>query len=367
MTLEKNYYQQMNSQGLVVDHAQLALIRQLTSLVEELQKSLPGRLWAWRKPKKIIKGLYIYGQVGRGKTMLMDLFYHTLSREDKLRVHFNKFMQDVQEKLENERQKITAGKVKYHDPIPPVAAVLAARAKILCFDEFSVTDIADAMILSRLFTQLFAHGVVLVATSNVPPDELYKNGLNRALFLPFIQVLKQHVSLFTLDGAVDYRMEKLIDKPFYLTPLGSKTTQKMDEAFACAVGTTTPTPQMIEARGRRIEIPQAAGKIARFDFDDLCTKPLGSHDYALLTQKYRCFFIDNVPIFNNMMRNEAKRFILAIDTLYEARAKIFISAAAPPDKLYQSSIQTTESFEFQRTASRLYEMQSADYLNRFPS
>jgi len=366
MTLEKNYHRLLLKEGLVADEAQLALLKQLDRLSQNLQKK-PGRLWHWRKNQDKITGLYIYGHVGRGKTMLMDLFYQSLPRKDKMRVHFNEFMQEVQQRLERQRQRIKTGKTKHNDPIPPVAEALAREAKILCFDEFSVTDIADAMILGRLFAQLFKRSVVLIATSNVVPDDLYKNGLNRALFLPFIQILKQQVSLFNLDGAIDYRMGKKIDQPLYLTPLGGETSKQMDAAFAHFTNNASTATQEIALRGRTIAVPQAVGEVARFDFTDLCAKPLGSHDYAVLTKTYRCFFIDNVPIFNNMMRNEAKRFILLIDTLYEAHARLFISAAAPPDRLYQTETATTESFEFQRTASRLHEMQSTDYLGAFSS
>jgi len=366
--LAKKYHHLLAQNGLVPDGAQYALIKQLDELAKALQEPLLNRRW-WRRRKgqKKIKGLYIYGQVGRGKTMLMDLFYQNLPRTDKMRVHFHEFMRDVQEKLQAQRQLIKMGKIKDSDPILPVAAALAKQTKILCFDEFSVTDIADAMIVGRLFAHLFDHGVVLVATSNLPPDELYKNGLNRALFLPFIDILKNHVTLFNLDGPVDYRMEKSIDQPLYLAPLGPETARKMEAAFAHITKSVPPKAKQINLRGRTITIACAVGKVARFDFADLCAKPLAAYDYSVLAQHYRCFFIENVPIFDNGMRNEAKRFILLIDTLYEAKAKIFITAAAEPAALYPTQTATTESFEFSRTASRLYEMQSAEYLAQFSS
>jgi len=362
---EQTYHHIMMEKNITPDSAQKALIKQLAYLADELQKKTSSWLFPWRKKPNLIKGLYIYGQVGRGKSMLMDLFYENLESTIKRRVHFNEFMQDVQMRLESARQIIKTGKTKNHDPIIPVAASLAQQAKILCFDEFSVTDIADAMILGRLFAQLFKHGVVLIATSNVAPDELYKNGLNRALFLPFIEILKQNVLLFNLDGVTDYRMEKHRSQKHYFSPLTTETARQMEKSFVRATNSAPPQPQEIALHGRKIHVPLAVGGVARFDFNDLCAKPLSHHDYAVLAKKYHSFFIENVPIFDNSMRNEAKRFILAIDTFYEARACLFISAAAPPDQLYQTNVPTIESFEFNRTASRLYEMQSAEYLEHF--
>jgi len=346
----------------MADAAQLTLVKRLGILAHNLQQKPPSRLTFWRKKPDPIKGLYIYGQVGRGKTMVMDLFYDSLKRNDKKRIHFNEFMKDAKAQLEGQRQQIKAGQAKGNDPIPPVAAALVQKTKILCFDEFTVTDIADAMILGRLFAEIFKRGGVLIATSNVAPDDLYKNGLNRALFLPFIKILKAQVEVFNLDAPTDYRLTKLIKQPRYLYPLGGKVVEQMDRAFIELSKHHPPKQEAFKVRGREITVPCASGEVARFDFADLCAKPLGFEDYEALAKKYRTFFVDNVPVFDNTRRNEAKRFITLIDTLYDARARIFICAEAAPDKLYQSEVQTTESFEFERTASRLYEMQSSEYL-----
>jgi len=364
--LEQDYQNLITRGEIIADAAQFALVKRLGLLVENLQKKPPRSLWSLIGKRygknQPPKGLYIYGKVGRGKTMLMDLFYKSLKIRNKKRIHFNEFMKNIQTRLEHQRQQIKAGSTKSNDPIPPVAAALIQEASVLCFDEFSVTDIADAMILSRLFASIFAQGGVLVATSNVAPDDLYKNGLNRALFLPFIQILKNHVELFNLDAPTDYRLEKHIEHPLYLYPLDAKTAQKMDAAFSALTGNNKAKKEVIERQGREMIVPQASGNVVRFDFSDLCAKPLGFEDYAILAEKYNHFFIDNVPILDNNSRNEAKRFIMLIDTLYDRQARAFISAAAAPDKLYQSSFPTTESFEFNRTVSRLYEMQSEEYL-----
>jgi len=367
-------YQALVEKGSAqLDLAQMALITQLDALLVQVEQGKRSSSQGWldrllrRKGQASgqINGLYIYGSVGRGKTMLMDLFFDCLSTVDKKRAHFNDFMNDVQDRLHHQRKRLREGKSKNTDPIPPIAADLARSARILCFDEFSVTDIADAMILGRLFSALFDEGVLLVATSNVAPDALYQNGLNRALFLPFIDILKNHVEIFNLDSLTDYRLTKSHDHHSYFSPLDETAKAQMDTAWQAATNNAAALPATLTLRGHLIAIPAAIAGAARFDFCDLCTRPLGSYDYLALVKDYHSFFIDNVPLFDNSTRNEAKRFILLVDTLYEARARIVISAAAMPDKLYQAGITTTESFEFDRTASRLFEMQSVTYLEEW--
>jgi cell division protein ZapE len=293
--------------------------------------------------------------------MLMDMFFELVPVRRKRRVHFNDFMADVQDRIQRHRQARKDGAVKEDDPIPPVARAIAAEAWVLCFDEFSVNDIADAMILSRLFSALFAEGVVLVATSNVAPGDLYRDGLNRQLFLPFIAILERHADIVALDAEVDYRQEKLGRRPVYLTPLGPDADARMDEAWKAVTRGVPDRPEEIAVKGRQLAVPRASGSAARFGFADLCGKPLGARDFLAIAARYRTVFIDHIPVLGDTRRNEAKRFILLIDTLYDQHARLVVSAAAPPEKLYAGRI-GVEAFEFERTASRLTEMQSSEWL-----
>ncbi len=351
------------------DAAQLKLAEALDRVLLEISEkrltrksSSLGWLFASRqKAKPVVRGLYIHGSVGRGKTMLMDLFFDAVSASHKRRVHFHDFMADVHERINAHRKALKRGETKQEDPIPPVAAQLIAEAWVLCFDEFSVTDIADAMILSRLFGQLFDRGCVLVATSNVEPDNLYHEGLNRQLFLPFIALLKSRVDVFNLDARTDYRLEKTSQLPVYLTPLNDATRIAFAKAWQGVASGHTVRRQEIEAKGRVIEVPMAAGDAARFSFEELCGRPLGTGDYHRIAERYDTIFIENIPVMDESARNEAKRFINLIDMLYDNGIRVFVSAAAAPEDLYRSR-RGNEGFEFARTASRLFEMQSADYL-----
>ena len=307
-------------------------------------------------------GLYIYGAVGRGKTMLMDLFFESLPVPDKRRAHFLGFMADVHERIHAFRQKVKRGEMKDTDPIPSVAAALADQASVLCFDEFTVTDIADAMILSRLFSALFANGVVLVATSNVAPGDLYRDGLNRALFTPFIAILKQHTDVFALDQGQDYRLEQLKGMPVYITPADAAADHLMDRAWEAMTRGAKGAREEISVKGRQIAVPRAAGRSARFSFADLCEAALGARDYLAIVAKYDTIFIDHVPVLADGRRNEAKRLILLVDTLYDHGTRLVVSAEAAPTALYQGK-SGTEVFEFERTASRLIEMQGKDWLD----
>ena len=351
------------------DPAQLELTDRYDRLIEEictkrLQRKSSALGWLFGKRKSsdtIIKGLYVHGEVGRGKTMLMDMFFSLLPVERKRRAHFNDFMADVHDRINAHRQALKRGETRQEDPIPPVAEALAKQAWVLCFDEFTVTDIADAMILSRLFTALFAQGVVLVATSNVAPDNLYRDGLNRQLFLPFIALLKQYVDVINLDSRTDYRLEKLDRQPVYLTPLGAETSKRMDAAWTATKAGVAERADAVVIKGRTIPVPHSVPGAARFSFADLCSQPLGANDYLALAARYQNFVIDDVPILDYARRNEAKRFILLIDVLYDHHARLVMSAETTPEKLYEAR-KGTEAFEFDRTASRLFEMQSAEYL-----
>jgi cell division protein ZapE len=307
------------------------------------------------------RGLYVHGAVGRGKTMLMDMFFDEVETPLKRRAHFHAFMADVHARLHQWRQALKRGEVAGEDPIAPVAADLAGEASLLCFDEFSVRDIADAMILSRLFTALFAAGVVVVATSNVAPDDLYKDGLNRALFLPFIALIEDKLDIVELDARADYRLEKLKRAPVYYSPIGPKADAALDAAFLALTGHEKGDPLEIELLGRRLDVPQAIDGVARFDFDALCRRPLGSADYLKIAQRFHTVIIDRIPALAGNERNEAKRFIILIDALYDMRVKLIASAAGEPETLYAGR-DGAEAFEFARAASRLYEMRSVEYL-----
>ncbi|RWI97175.1 cell division protein ZapE [Mesorhizobium sp.] len=351
------------------DPAQERVVAALDRLTDEIsakrlaqKSSALGWLFARsNKPREAVKGIYIHGGVGRGKTMLMDMFFDLLPVRRKRRVHFNDFMADVQDRIQKHRAARKNGDVKEDDPIPPVARALAEEAWVLCFDEFSVTDIADAMILSRLFSALFSKGVVLVATSNVAPHDLYRDGLNRQLFLPFIGLLERHAHVLTLNAEKDYRQEKLNRLPIYVTPADAAADRALDDAWKTMTHGRPTAAMTLTLKGRQLVVPRAAGDAARFSFADLCEKPLGARDYLAIADRFSTVFIDHVPVLGEGKRNEAKRFILLIDTLYDHHMRLVMSAAAPPEGLYTAR-RGTEVLEFERTASRLIEMQSRDWL-----
>lgn len=369
-TVQSEYEILVRAGDITPDPKQAAIVRSLDKVLYYVstrrmasKSSALGWLFAKKyKPEEATKGLYIYGSVGRGKTMLMDMFFKLVPAKHKRRIHFNDFMADVHNRIHAHREKFKAGETKEKDPVPPVAADLYAEAWVLCFDEFSVTDIADAMILSRLFEQLFAKGCVLIATSNVAPNNLYRDGLNRSLFLPFVDTLNNHVDVLSLDSPIDYRLEKTNQLPVYITPLGPKADQLMDEAWQqVTAGKQISDDVKIEVKGRQIPVPLSGGGCARFSFNDLCAKPLGASDYIAIAKEFHTIVLDGVPQLGNHKRNEAKRFIMLIDTLYDKKLRLFISADVAADDLYPDT-NGTEAFEFARTASRLFEMQSVDYL-----
>jgi cell division protein ZapE len=350
------------------DPAQAALAAHFVALERRLNEnrlarksSSLGWLFGKREKSAPLKGLYIYGEVGRGKTFLMDLFFETSAVRRKRRVHFHEFMADVHERVFTNRQEIKNGEAPDRDPIQRAAKAIAEESWLLCFDEFHVTDIADAMILGRLFTRLFELGVVVVATSNLPPNDLYMDGLNRELFLPFIALLQQQCEVVRLDARTDFRLEKLTGLPSWYVPPDAAADAALDEAWRRLVGAEPGKPQDLVVKGHTVHVPKAAMGVARFSFADLCNKPLGAGDYLRIAHEFHTIIIDHIPVLDYSRRNEAKRFIILIDTLYDHCVKLLASAEAQPDQLYLAD-EGYEAKEFKRTASRLTEMRSQSYL-----
>jgi cell division protein ZapE len=365
-------YRAMRQSGQIEhDAAQELAVQKLQSVANALKDYHPaGNGWMdrWRQRLGIgrrddvdgeasTQGLYIYGAVGRGKSMLMDLFFRTAPVAAKRRVHFHAFMLEVHETLHRWRQE----KPKQVDLIPALADKIAEETWLLCFDEFHVTNIADAMILGRLFTELFERGVVVVATSNWAPDDLYEGGLQRDRFLPFIALLKEKLDVLELDAARDYRLQRLKDLSLYHSPLGAASEAKMQEAFTRLSGGAAPIASSLTVLGRRLDVPRQAGRVAWFDFDELCARPLGAADYIALATHYPVMLIDRVPRLSFAERDQARRFMTLIDELYEHHVTTVIAASDRPERLYPEG---DGVIEFERTVSRLNEMQSADYLSR---
>lgn len=323
------------------------------------RKGLFGRMGFGSKPaddRPPPSGLYLYGGVGRGKSMLMDLFADHVDVPHKTRIHHHVFMKRVHDRLHFHRAQ---SRSKKDDVIASVADEIASDAWLLCFDEFDVNDIADAMIISRLFEALFDRGVVVVATSNKAPDNLYRNGLHRDRFLPFIDILKSHVDILEMDGGSDYRRGRAVEERVYFAPKDEDTQGHLGAWFKELTGETFGSPTTVKVYGRDIAVPQALKGVAWFTFDDLCAKPLGANDYLAVAEAFSSVILSDVPILGPENRNEARRFIHLIDALYESKTRLIISAAAEPDQLYPAG---DGSFEFRRTASRLMEMQASDYL-----
>jgi len=353
------------------DAAQIAVIERLAHLETRILEHRLARKssslgWLFAKSASAlppIKGLYIYGEVGRGKTMLMDLFFQASPVVRKRRVHFHAFMLDVHERVYILRQQMKLGEHAGEDPVRLVAAQLVQEAWLLCFDEFHVTDIADAMILGRLFAVMFERGVVLVATSNVPPDDLYKDGLNRTLFVPFVRMLEQHMDVVRLEARIDFRLEKLAGMPVWYVPADAKADAALDDAWRRLTGGQRGVAQELPLKGRSVHVPRAARGVARFPFHDLCEQPLAAAEYLRIAHEYHTLLIDHIPVMDFDRRNAAKRFIILVDTLYDMNVKLIASAAAEPDALYAAE-QGFEAQEFRRTASRLIEMRSEGFLAR---
>jgi cell division protein ZapE len=368
-TFSRRYAALIAAGKIEADPGQAMLAAQLTALAHRLDERRLARKssslgWLFGKREQAgppLQGIYICGEVGRGKTMLMDLFFATSVVQRKRRVHFHEFMADVHERVHVFRQDIKNGALPERDPIQRAAAAIAEETWLLCFDEFHVTDIADAMILGRLFTRLFELGVVVVATSNLAPGELYKDGLNRRLFLPFIALLQRHCEVIRLQARIDFRLEKLTGMPTWYVPANAKADAALDDAWRRLAGEHVGSPHELVVKGHIVRVPKAAMGVARFSFDDLCAQPLAATDYLKIAHEFHTVVLDRIPVMDHARRNEAKRFIILIDTLYDHAVKLLASAQARPDRLYRGS-EGFEVQEFKRTASRLIEMRSQCYL-----
>src|SRR3982075_2688692 len=361
------HYQALVSSGAIeADAAQARAVEALGALEERLERYKPvrrqgllGRLFADKDEAP--RGLYVHGEVGRGKTMLMDLFFQASPVAQKRRAHFDEFMAEVHERIFGYRQNIARGEIADGDVIALTSAAIFDEAWLLCFDEFHVTDIADAMILGRLFAKLFELGTVVVATSNVAPENLYKDGLNRALFLPFIAQISAHMDVLRLDARTDFRLEKLAGVTMWLVPADRDADAALDKAWDKMTGKAPCKPRDISIKGRVLHVPCSANGVARFTFADICEKPLAASDYLRLARDYHTLMIDRIPVMDYENRNAAKRFIALIDTLYDNAVKLMASAEADPLSLYVAT-DGVEAMEFKRTSSRLIEMSSEYYL-----
>ena len=368
-TFSSRYAALVDAGKIEADPGQAVLVASLAALERRLEERRLARKssslgWLFAKREKAgspLKGLYVYGEVGRGKTMLMDLFFEASAVERKRRAHFHEFMADVHERVLAYRQEIKNGTQPDQDPIQRAAAAIAGETQLLCFDEFHVTDIADAMILGRLFTRLFELGVIMVATSNIAPSGLYKDGLNRALFLPFLKLLEKHCDVVRLDARTDFRLEKLTGVAAWYVPPDAKAKAALDDAWQRLVGVAEGAPHELVVKGHIVKVPKAAMGVARFTFEELCAQPLAASDYLKIAREFHTLIVDDIPVMDFARRNEAKRFIILIDTLYDHAVKLLASAEAPPEQLYTGT-EGYEANEFKRTASRLFEMRSQSYL-----
>lgn len=360
------YRRRLARNQLAPDEAQLAVARRLDGLSAELSGySVKVHSPRWRRllgganGRSAPRGLYIWGGVGRGKTMLVDLFYACAPLERKRRVHFHQFMQDVHASLHSIRQKQRSGHIwEDANPIAIVGEAIAEEAALLCFDEFQVTDITDAMILGRLFEVLLGQGVVIVATSNTPPGELYRDGLNRSAFVPFIAMLETRLDVVHLTSPRDYRLDRLAGESLYVTPLGPTADRHIDRLWRKLVAGAEERPRPLQVAGRELAVRRAAGGVARFSFAELCQRPLGPADYIAVAVTFHTVVLLDVPHLARAQHNAARRFTILIDTLYDRRVRLIVSAATLPENIYDG---VRTGVEFARTVSRLHEMCSDAY------
>ena len=344
------YRARIDAEHLTADPAQEAVLPEFDRIAKGLAEA-PKRRGLFAKKADPVKGLYLWGGVGRGKSMLMDLFHDVVGGDRSRRVHFHAFMQEVQAALHEAR------KTGVDDAIKPVADDMADGLSLLCLDEMQITDIADAMIVGRLFERMFARGVTVVTTSNRAPDALYKDGLNRALFLPFIALLKERMHVVELTSPHDYRQNRLAGETRYFHPADATARAAVDAVWA-DLSDGRAEPLILTVKSRKVELPAFANGVARARFYDLCGQPLGPADYLALADAVRVLILEDIPRLSSENYNQARRFVTLIDALYEAKVKLIATAADTPENLY---IEGEGSFEFERTASRLREMQAADW------
>jgi len=360
--LREAYDERLAAGAITPDAAQAGAVEALTRVEADLATARPAGLF--RKAEGVT-GAYLWGPVGRGKSMLMDMFFEVAPTQPKRRVHFHVFMTETHGLVNAWRMGDAAarrarfGESRGDDPIPPVARVIADQARLLCFDELQVTDIADAMILGRLFEALFALGVTLVTTSNRPPDNLYRDGINRELFLPFIALLKSRMAIVPVSGARDHRLERLRAARTWLAPIDPDNEREFDRLWDDMLGGEKETGATLEVFGRHEHWPRARGRMLRAHFSSLCGHALGPADYLAIAERFDTVFIEAIPRLRPERRDEARRLATLIDTLYEAHARTVVLAEGEPETLYPAGDQ---AFEFERTASRLNEMRSAAWL-----